>query len=416
VFAELGVELPARPVEPAMSVHIGAERIDRFGDSRWETERRRAFGAGAERFWKRQERLADLAWDFSSRMPGLPVDRPGAAALARAFRPAQLLLLPALGRTVDSILPPGNPTLRTFVDAQLLITAQTTAARADLIYGATALDLAREGTFHLEGGVSAIALALARTLRKLGSAIAYNAEVRAIAVERGRTRGVVLADGSFVGSPRIVVALPVQNLVRLCPSLRPAYRARIAALPQRWGAFMLYVGLPPGVVPEDAAAHHQVVLDPGLPLGEGNSAFVSISGFGEPLRARDGGRAVTLSTHTDVARWERAEREGRVADVREAYAGRLLAALERAIPGAAGRARLVEAATPHTFERYTGRARGLVGGVPQTPALASLGAFSHRTPVRGLYLCGDTAFPGQSTVGATLSGYAAGRSAASRSA
>ena len=82
------------------------------------------------------------------------------------------------------------------------------------------------------------------------------------------------------------------------------------------------------------------------------------------------------------------------------------------LPGARERALFTEPADPHTFERYTGRDRGLVGGSPQTPRTATLGAFSHRTPVRGLYLCGDTTFPGQSTVGAALGGYNAGRAAA----
>ena len=98
--------------------------------------------------------------------------------------------------------------------------------------------------------------------------------------------------------------------------------------------------------------------------------------------------------------------------MRERYTRRLLGALEAVLPGASARAVLVDAATPHTFATYTGRARGLVGGLPQTPASASLGAVSQRTPVHGLFLCGDTTFPGQSTVGATLSGLNAARSAA----
>ncbi len=65
----------------------------------------------------------------------------------------------------------------------------------------------------------------------------------------------------------------------------------------------------------------------------------------------------------------------------------------------------MEPADPLTFARYTGRRRGLVGGLPQTAARAVLGAFGHATPVPGLAVCGDTTFPGQSTVGAALGGY-----------
>jgi len=413
LFSELGVDCIARRLDPAMVVHLGAQRIIRYGDGRWPAERASVFGTGAEPFWNEQERLATLAWDFSSRMPALPADLSGLRAFAGAFRPAHLQLLPAIGRTVASIMPPGHPLLRLFVDVQLLITAQCDARSADLTYGATALDLAREGTFHLDGGVAAISLALARAVRRLGASIAYGIAATRVIDEGGRARGLELTGGTRVRAPRIVLALPVQNSVGLSRELREAYAPKLAALPQRWGAFMAYVGLPPGVVPDDAALHHQVVLDPGRPLGEGNSVFVSLSAPADSGRARNGGRAVTLSTHTDVALWERAVAAGEDGPLREAYARRLLDALDRALPGSSRTATLVEPATPGTFRRYTGRTRGLVGGLPQVPALTTLGAFSHHTPVRGLFLCGDTTFPGQSTVGATLSGTAAGRAAAS---
>ena len=413
LFSELGLDLGARRLDPAMIVHLGNDRIVRFGDARWGDERIRAFGTAAEPFWQRQERLADLAWDFSARMPALPVDRSGALAFARAFRGRNLGLLAAAGRTVASILPAGLPRLRAFVDVQLLITAQCDAASADLAYGATALDLAREGTYHLDGGVAAIAVALGRSVRRLGSDIAYGTEVARVIAEGGRTRGVELPDGTRFASPRVVLGLPILNAVALSSELREAFARRLTALPQRWGAFMTYLGLPPGAVADDAALHHQVVLDPALPLGEGNSVFISLSAPGERGRARAGGRAVTLSTHTDVALWERAARSGGLDELRAAYATRLSRALERAIPGSSREIVFRESATPLTFARYTGRARGLVGGLPQTPSLMTFGGFSHHTPVRGLFLCGDTTFPGQSTVGATLSGSAAGLAAAS---
>lgn len=411
--AELEIDVSPEPIEPSMVVHLPDAIVVRYGDERWRGERLRAFGDAAEPFWRRQERIADLAWDFSARFPALPVDRASIGALAHAFRPRHLGLLGTLGRTVASIMPPApSRRLAAFVDAQLLITAQTDAAAADLAYGATALDLAREGTFHLPDGVSTIAVALARAVRRAGSDIAYNRRVTSIETSRGRVCAVHLSDGSRIACRSVVSALPIANAMELCPPLRAAYRAKVAALPARWGAFAAYVGLPPGVVPVDFASHHQIVAAYGVPVGEGNTAFLSFSGEGEVRRARNGGRAVTISTHTDVARWERAQRDGTLAALRERYTRRLLVALDRVLPGAAARAVVVEAATPHTFARYTGRSRGLVGGLPQTPATASLGAISQRTPVRGLFLCGDTTFPGQSTVGATLSGYNAARSAA----
>ena len=412
LFERFDIELGAARVEPAMVVHLPDATVTRFGDARWEMERRRVFGVAAEPFWQAQERIADLAWDFSTRFPMLPVDGPGLAGALGAFRPRHLPLLATLGRPFVHLLPTdADRRLRTFVDAQLLITAQTDATEADLAYGATALDLAREGTFHLAEGPSAIAAALARTVRRAGGRIAYGSAVEHVALDaRGRVEAVRFANGARVRTRVVITALPLANVATLLTP-PPPFARKLAGRPQRWGAFMAYVALPPGVVPDDVALHHQLVFDDDRPLGEGNSVFLSFSGPGERGRARTGGRALTISTHTDVAGWERAAREGRV-DRRTADMGRLLAAaLERVVPGAWASARFVEFATPQTFARFTGRARGLVGGAPQTPWTTSLGAFSHRSGIPGLVLAGDTVFPGQSTVGASLSGVAAARAA-----
>ena len=410
--ARLGLEVSSVTVEPSMVVHLPDAVVTRFGDFHWENERLRVFGSEAEHFWHVQERIADRAWDLSTRFPAVPSDVASALDLGRALRPRHLPLAFTLGRTVESIFPKHVSTrLRTFVDAQLLITAQTDARHADLAYGSTALDLAREGTFHLAGGVSAISVALARGVRRGGSQIAYVRSVRAVETSGDRVRGVVLEDGTRVGCEVAIAAIPVQNLARLAPELGVRFRARAASLPERYGAFVTYCGLPPGVVPDDLATHHQLVRCYDEPLGDGNSSFVSFSEAGDVRRARNGGRAVTLSTHADIARFERAHASGTTAALVAGYQAALLAALDRVVPGASARATLVESATPHTFARYTGRVRGLVGGVPQTPQNGIFGGFGHRTPIDGLYLAGDTAFPGQSTVGASLSGFNAARAA-----
>ncbi len=413
IFASLGTTLAAEAVEPAMVVHLPDRVVTRFGDERWRTERRRAFGDEPEAFWRLQEAIADRAWAFSTRFPALPADPAGIAALVRAFRPAQVPLAATLGRTVADIMPrdPAKA-FRAFIDAQLLITAQADAAAADLAYGATALDLAREGTYHLPDGVSSIATALARAVRAAGSDIAYGTDVVAIRTKRGVVTGVVAADGREVACRRVVAAIPVASVLGMlaaggAPNAGHALRERTSAFPERWGAFMTYVGLPPGVVPDDLALHHQLVADVDAPPGEGNTTFLSFSDPGARRRARNGGRAVTISTHTDVARWERAHAHGGTGDLRVAMGRTLLAALDRVVPGASHRAELVEYADPHTFARYTARPRGLVGGTPQTAATANLRALSHVSGVRGLVLAGDTVFPGQSTVGASLSGVVA---------
>lgn len=409
IFRLLGCELAAQRVDPAMIVHLPDMRVVRYGDERWRAERMRAFGPGAEGFWRRQERTATLAWDFAGRFPDLPRDRTGLRALLGALRPRTLALPLRLGRSVAAYLP-DNARLRRFVDAQLLITAQAGAAETDWLYGATALDLAREGVYHLEGGIAAISELLARALRRLGGEIAYGAAVTAIRLEHGRVAGITLADGRKIAARHVVAAVPAGNVLELLPpGAAPRLQAATARRRTGYGAFTAYVGLPAGIVPPEIVTHHQFVRDITGPMGEGRTAFLSFSTPGDRKRARNGGTAVTISTHTAVPRWEQVFGDGTYGDEKMRLGALLLEALDAIVPGAAAAAEVVEFATPHTFERYTGRLRGFVGGNPQAPWEANVFGAGRVSGIAGLQLCGDTVFPGQSTVGAALSGANAAR-------
>jgi phytoene dehydrogenase-like protein len=156
-------------------------------------------------------------------------------------------------------------------------------------------------------------------------------------------------------------------------------------------------------LPPLAASHHQIIVDHTQPLGEGNSVFVSMSNTNDPNRAPEGMRTATLSTHTAVSPWwqlrysDEAAYEAR----RAAYAERLLTAAERAIPGLRQAVRLCLPGTPVTFEFYTKRPSGMVGGFPQHSLFDVRGP---RTGLPNLWLVGDSIFPGQSTAGVTLGG------------
>ena len=62
-----------------------------------------------------------------------------------------------------------------------------------------------------------------------------------------------------------------------------------------------------------------------------------------------------------------------------------------------------ELSTPRSFERWTGRPGGIVGGLGQHPDQFGPFGFSSRTPLRGLWLCGDSIYPGEGTAGVSQS-------------
>lgn len=167
-----------------------------------------------------------------------------------------------------------------------------------------------------------------------------------------------------------------------------------------WGAFVVYVGLDGASLPAGFPLHHQVIV--GEPLGEGRSVFLSLSPEWDASRAPAGHRALTLSTHTRLEPWWELYHSNKPAyeALKNAYTERVLIAASRALPGLDSATRMVLPGTPVTFERFTRRLGGWVGGFPQ------VGLFQNYAPrlAADLWMVGESIFPGQSTAATALGG------------
>jgi phytoene dehydrogenase-like protein len=138
------------------------------------------------------------------------------------------------------------------------------------------------------------------------------------------------------------------------------------------------------------------------PLGEGNSVFLSLSPAWDKRRAPAGQRALTISTHTALEPWWRLLRydRGRYERRKAHYVERMVGLAERVLPGLRAGTSLSLSGTPVTFQRFTRRMLGWVGGFPQTSLFQNYGP---RLASR-LWMVGDSIFPGQSTAAVALGG------------
>jgi C-3',4' desaturase CrtD len=413
VGEQLGLTWPIRSVEPAMQVHLGGRTITRWSDAaRWREERVRVFGSQAEKFWSMQERVADAVWDFSARVPTWPVASiHDALHLISTVRPDLIPIAPlALTnvRTWASMLGARGRNLQTFLDAQLLIAAQGIARDTNALYGAVALDLYRRGVAHVEGGVGNIAETLAKAVKAHGGQVLYRHEVTAIRrgevssprARRPRPYMIETKRGSFEADV-VLANLTPWALAKLMGEEAPSsLQQRVKSLKPISSAFMAYLGVAEAAI-EDQIDHHQVIVDPTKPLGEGNSIFASISPEWDRFRAPQGQRAITISTHTRTADWYAlAGDEAAFEERKQMYLERLIDAATLALPKLKQHIRLAMPGTPLTFERFTHRVKGMVGGFPQKSLWA--GWAPHVSRDRAVWLVGDSVFPGQSTAGVTL--------------
>ncbi|MCB0195155.1 MAG: FAD-dependent oxidoreductase, partial [Anaerolineae bacterium] len=385
--------------------------VTRWTDERRHHERRNAFGPHSDSFWQWQEQTADALWDLALRLPPWPpqslqetvkLGRDGLGWLrddpTRRLRPG--LALDAF-RPVAAHLPHAPDSLRRFVDGQLLIAAQTTSRYANALYGASALDLPRRGVVHLEGGMGGIATTLAEAVKQHGGQILYKQKATRIVTEQNRPVAVETQRKKSFPASIVIANLPPWNIAQLLGDSAPRPLRRLPAHPQAgWGAFVTYVGLDASAVPADFALHHQVIT--AEPMAEGNTVFLSLSPAWDTSRAPTGQRVITLSTHTRLADWWQLLEQDRDAYEarKQVYADRLLDAAARALPTLREAAQFIMPGTPVTFQRFTHRVDGWVGGFPQTSLFRT---WAPKLAPQ-LWMVGDSIFPGQSTAAVAMGG------------
>lgn len=415
IFNEIGVDLPeATPCDPACAVYLPDESapIAVWRDpQRWQAERQRQF-PGSEPFWQFLNDLFRYSWAFQSRDPILPPRNIWDVwQLVQAVRPDTLLTAPHTFSTVGQVLRRfglgGDRRLKTFLDLQLKLYSQVDAEETAVLYAATALGVSQspQGLYHLEGSMQVLSDRLVAAIERDGGQVLMRHTVQRILKEGDRATAVEICNqktGETWVEPadHVVANVTVQNLVKLLGDDAPrGYQRRVEKLPPASGAFVVYLGVDQAAIPADCPPHLQFLYDYEGPIAENNSLFVSVSRPGDG-RAPEGCATITASSFTDLGLWwTTADYDA----LKQQYTDTAIARLGQFFHLSPHHIRHCEAATPRTFQRYTGREQGAVGGLGQrVPTFGPFG-FANRTPVPGLWLVGDCTHPGEGTAGVSYS-------------
>ena len=416
IFRHLALPLPAaEQLDPGCVVDLadGSAPIPIWHDpERWHLERSRQF-PGSERFWTLCTWLHQHNWSFAAQDPVLPVrsswdlrrtlQAVGLGTLASA--PFTLMTVADLLRLCGCA---DQPRLRRFLDLQLRLYSQEPCDRTAALYGATVLQMVQAplGLWHLQGSMQVLSDHLHQAIQRDGGQVVLRQRVKQL--ERNGTDRWTVHTTSPQGQPQtwscreLICSLPPQCLSELLPatndpnsSLPASYRKRLSDLQAPSGALVLYGALDRAVLPTDCPAHLQRDgRDPG-------SLFVSISRDGDG-RAPRGQATVIASVFTDPRQWAdlpEAEHQARKATVLKT----MRSTLEEWLKLPQNSWRHLELSTPRAFAHWTGRPQGIVGGLGQHPSRFGPFGLASRTPLPGLWLCGDSIYPGEGTAGVSLS-------------
>ncbi|MFT5683542.1 MAG: phytoene dehydrogenase-like protein [Myxococcota bacterium] len=361
-------------------------------------------------FFAEQARVSEALWpifDDPARLP--PLSWPAVGwHLRRLHRYLPLVRL--VGRSLLDVL--RRHRLHTFaplchyLNALSQITVQASIEDAEAPFAMSTMDYCFRGTGHVRGGIGELASAMLQAIEGLGGTVMLACRVRGLSQDGGAWQ--VSARGATLRAPLVVANLLPQAVSDLLPD-PPVSLARLTRqVESGWGAAMLYRTLR---LDTHSEPHHlELIADPDAPFIEGNHVFCSISGSAEQ-RAPDGLRTLTASTHVPMQRLRSFDPAGQAQYIAGIQARMRQTIAERAPELSETVSELT--ASPRTFARFTRRPGGFVGGIPRRTGLASYQGLLPRAVLPGLYLVGDSVFPGQSTLACAAGGVRTMRAALS---
>lgn len=418
IYNELGLSPNYVEVNPAIRVYLE----DRVADVKtkpheWQQELKKIFPKQEKaktKFWQEMTNLAAAMYHASNRFPVMPIKHINDLLdTAKAAHPKLLPLLPKLNKTIKDRLEHyqiDDPIHKAFIDGQLIDAMQTSSDHCVATSGAFALDIYRYGCQYKTGGLSSVAQDLADYITQRGGEIAYATRVKEIMSENKSIKGVSTNQGE-IHAKLLISAIPLSNTSDLLkPDQAKQLTKRANNQAEMWGAFTLYMGVDESALTEKNGYYSQVTETENY--HDGGNLLISISPDWDITRAPQGKRAITVSTHVNAQHWlELAQNKEAYEKAKQQLEEKLLCQIERVHPNIRKGIEYFKSGSPRTFKQFTLRDGGTVGGFPQTLKDANFNAPSHRTDIKGLFLAGDTIFPGQGILGASVSGFNAARSA-----
>lgn len=287
--------------------------------------------------------------------------------------------------------------LMDLINEQLIISTQSHADQVPALLAAMGL-IYPDDMYYSHGGITSYAHLLAEVIENHGGEVHKRHKVTEVTPKGGRhiVRGSAPAGKSFEEEADIVVSnLTVWDTPKL---FNEKVQKKFKKHKERgaWSAVTAYFACKTEkpIRPLYRQVHYNHPE-----FGKG-SFFFSFSHPDDNTRAPEGMQTVTVSTHTRHEDWQSKENSEAYHQKKSAYKEWINEVFEKEFEeyGLLEQTEL-EVGSPHTFKRFTGRKKGLVGGLPHNIRNNILTFPTQETPLENFYQIGDTTFPGQGIVG-----------------
>lgn len=399
LFNILNLKPNIKKLDIGMIINFNGKKIIRYADKeKWIKECENKFYDGISNyrdFWEEVYKIEDLAWELIDKNNNLPPkDIKDLINLSKINNLKFVNLLSGLFLPIKNLLDKyniKNKDFISFVDNQLIISTQNDHLNSPYLTACMGLSYPSE-TYYPYGGIYSTLKLLLEKFKDNKGQIKFKQEV--IKIKKKEDFYLIKTKNKTYVSKGVISNIPIWNMKNITEGKIKKYFENISKkFDNAPGAFTLYFAIENKFNIE--SSYYQIHTKEQIPFCTSNSFFVSFSLDNDHYKAPKGYRTITISTHTDVKEWDNLSKEEYL-NKKKIIGDFIINELNNIFPEMKNLEKLYFlSGSPNTFEFFTKRYKGFVGGIPHSIDKNLLSLTPNITKFENLYLVGDTVFPGQ---------------------
>ncbi|KFF06662.1 phytoene desaturase family protein [Flavobacterium reichenbachii] len=390
-----------------------------FRDSeKWQKERLEKLGATENhiKFWKLMDKVTAVFWNASRRNIKLPIHNlKDLFTVVKTIGIQNLFLSRYLNLTMLDVLKiyklENDKPLVGLLSMLIEDTVHSSVEDAPFINAALGTTIRGAGLMRADGGMKSLWDYLSNHYLELGGTIKKANKV--LNFKKEDKNWVITSTKGIFKSNKIISSLPIDLTYEISPDTVKSKLQRYLIKNEKYqgSAIVVFLGVPELEISNHSLTHHQILLDYDSRLGNGNNMFISISAKDDSISAPEGFRSVMISTHCEISEWQNLSETDYQAK-KQNIGQYLIDCARKVYPDLGKNPMVYEIGTPLTYQKYTKRTNGSVGGFKQTLKNSNFKSIPQDIGVENFWLAGDNTWPGLGTVAGLISGRIASECAA----
>jgi len=396
-------ELPVKPIDPSIVVFAKDKVIKRYKDKQkaFEEINKSFYHKNNKILWDKIYKTADTNWESLYKLiPFNPNDKIDIVKKfflnCGYFCKNGLKLIFSAKDVIKSYIPDISKDYIDFLNSQILMTSQGYWDEVSFSIASMGLTYPNLDNYYVFGGINQILEVMVKDEKNI------KRKDKVIKISKDKDIFKILSKSGEYYSKKVILNKTIWDFCEILDNqLKDSIcEKNIKKYNKIWSSATLYFN-----VKDDKNIlneHHYQIIHEKNPYTGSYSFFLSVSDKDDNIMNKDGFRSITISTHCKIDLWENLTAE-EYKEKKEMLKDFILKKLYEKLPFFKNlEIKNIMVGTPKTFKRYTERYKGTVGGIPLLIEYTMLNYPSGITPINGLYIVGDSVFPGQGFPGVIL--------------